>query len=325
MVRIDSGFAGSQHSNMASEKPVLLHRNNTTSIHQRRSKKSALEPSSSSVQVANMETRRPVSEQCSRPLRQQSTTSSENSTNRSKSRGHGSKPSSRRTSCTIVDPSRPARHYRVKSFQTPPTADIDDVLALHFRSCSIFSNPSYQTNSGLPSPTLSHGDAFGFPSNTSTTRFSTDTLRVVQESDAHNHHHRPITEPAPLHDDATTTAAAAKKTNTTMHWTSPCTRQREYQRIDKANSGLRGFLRRITPRCVSGPQEKFYTKTDEDAGSVRRYRISNDDEYDEDEGEETEYDLQAMKEKQHQGVRPRTSPVPRPGSRPGIRKRWTCF
>lgn len=318
MDRIDSGFAGFQHSNMASEKPVLLHRSNTTSIHQRRSKKSALEPSSSSVQVVNMETRRPVSEQRSRPLRQQSTTSSENSTNRSKSRGHGSKPSSRRTSCTIVDPSRPARHYRVKSFQTPPTADIDDVLALHFRSCSIFSNPSYQSHSGLPSPTLSHGDAFGFPSNTSTTRFSTDTLRVVQESDAH--HTRPATEPAPLHDDAT----AAKKTNTTMHWTSPCTRQREYQRIDKANSGLRGFLRRITPRCVSGPQEKFYSKTDEDGGSVRRYRISNE-EYEQDDGEEGEFDLQAVKEKQQQGARPRTSPVPRPGSRPGIRKRWTCF
>ncbi|EUC51201.1 hypothetical protein COCMIDRAFT_21194 [Bipolaris oryzae ATCC 44560] len=317
---------------MASEKPVLLHRSNTTSIHQRTSKKSALEPSSSSVQVANMETRRPVSEQRSRPLRQQSTTSSENSTNRSKSRGHGSKPSSRRTSCTIVDPSRPARHYRVKSFQTPPTADIDDVLALHFRSCSIFSNPSYQTNSGLPSPTLPHGDVFGFPSNPSTTRFSTDTLRVVQESDAHNHHHqRPTTEPSPLHDDATTTtttaAAAAKKTNTTMHWTSPCTRQREYQRIDKANSGLRGFLRRITPRCVSGPQEKFYTKADEDAGSVRRYRISNE-EYEEDDdddgdGEEGEFDLQAIKEKQH--GRPRTSPVPRSGERLGVRKRWMCF
>ncbi|EMD97262.1 hypothetical protein COCC4DRAFT_197787 [Bipolaris maydis ATCC 48331] len=320
MDRIDSGFAGSQHSNMASEKPVLLHRSNTTSIHQRKSKKSALESTSSSVQVANMETRRPVSEQRSRPLRQQSTTSSENSTNRSKSRGHGSKPSSRRTSCTIVDPSRPARHYRVKSFQTPPTADIDDVLALHFRSCSIFSNPSYQSHSGLPSPTLSHGDAFGFPSNTSTTRFSTDTLRVVQESDAH--HTRPTTEPTPLNDDAT--SAAAKKTNTTMHWTSPCTRQREYQRIDKANSGLRGFLRRITPRCVSGPQEKFYSKTDEDAGSVRRYRISND-EYEEDDGKEADFDLQAIKEKQHQGARPRTSPVPRPASRPGIRKRWTCF
>lgn len=75
---------------------------------------------------------------------------------------------------------------------------------------------------------------------------------------------------------------------------------------------------------MSGPQEKFYSKTDEDGGSVRRYRISNE-EYEQDDGEEGEFDLQAVKEKQQQGARPRTSPVPRPGSRPGIRKRWTCF
>ncbi|USP75135.1 hypothetical protein yc1106_02409 [Curvularia clavata] len=256
-----------------------------------------------------MDQRRPVSEQRSRPLRQQSTTSSENSTNRSKSRGHGSKPSSsRRTSCTIVDPSRPARHYRIKSFQGPPavvTQDVDDVLALHFRSCSMFSNPSYQSHSGLPSPALSSGDASGFPS--TTTRFSMDSLRVVQETDAHRQ-----SEDSMIHE----------KTNTTMHWTSPCTRKREYERIDKANSGLRGFLRRMTPRCVSGPQEKFYDKDQSDVGSVRRYRINDTDNDDEDDDE-----LANMKEKQKQqdARRPRTSPVPRPNSRPGIKKRWTCF
>jgi len=313
MNRIDSGFAGSHHSKMASEEPFAIHRSNTTSTRQRKSRMPAVE-SAFSTQIATMEHRRPVSEQRSRPLRQQSTTSSENSTNRSKSRGHGSKPSSRRTSCTIVDPSRPARHYRMKSFQTPPSAptqDIDDVLALHFRSCSIFTNPSYQSQSGLPSPTLSQGDAFGLPS--SATRFSTDSLRVVEETDA----------ALPPRQSEDTIAHADENTNnnnttTTMHWTSPCTRKREYERIDKANSGLRGFFRKVTPRCVSGPQEKFYEKDKSDAGSVRRYRM--DDVDDDDDGNEQ---LDRMNEKNN--GRPRTSPVPRPGSRPGVKKRWTCF
>jgi hypothetical protein len=286
MNRIDSGFVGSYLPKIPSEEPRI----NATTTRQRNSKKSSTESNSYS-QAINMESRRSVSEQRSRPFRQQSSTSSsENSTNRSRSRGH-SKPSSRRTSYTIVDPSTPARHYRMKSFQTPTATsqDIDDVLALHFRSCSIFTNPSYQSNSnsGLPSPTLSQNDAFGFPSES--TRFSTDSLRVVEET---------------RQSEDTIADVDLEKLNTTMHWTSPCTRRREYERIDKANSGVRGFFRRVTPRCVSGPQEKFYEKDESDAGSVRRYRL-DDIEVDE--------------------KRPRTSPAPKPQSRPAIKKRWTCF
>jgi hypothetical protein len=181
MNRIDS-VAGSYLPKASSKEPMP---NNTTTRHRKPHRNTG--ELITSIQPAKMEPRRPVSEQRSRPLRQQSTTSSsENSNGRSRSRGHGSKPSSRRTSCTIVDPSRPARHYRMKSFQTPATTtgqDVDDVLALHFRSCSIFTNPSYHSNPGLPSPTLSQGDAFGFPS--AATRFSSDSLRVVEEASMH--------------------------------------------------------------------------------------------------------------------------------------------
>lgn len=298
MNRTDS-VAGSYLPKIPSQEPLP----DPTTIRHRNKPHRSNAQSLSSTQAANMEPRRPVSEQRSRPFhRQQSTTSSsENSKSRSQSRGHGSKPSSRRTSCTIVDPSRPARHYRMKSHQTPPTAtsqDIDDVLALHFRSCSIFTNPSYHSNSGLPSPTLSQGgDAtFGFPS--AATRFSSDSLRVVEET--------------PMHRRQSEDTIAEEETNTTMHWTSPCTRKREYERIDKANSGLRGFFRKVTPRCVSGPQEKFYSDKDQsDAGSVRRYRMED-------------LDDDAHVDEKHD-ARPRTSPMPRPGSRPGIAKRWTCF
>jgi hypothetical protein len=289
MNRIDSGFVASYLPKIPSEEPL----SNTTTIRQRNSKKTTAEPTPS-FQATTMESRRPVSEQRSLPFRHQSSTSSSENSNRSKSRGH-SKPSSRRTSRTIVDPNRPVRHYRMKSHQTPPTVpsqDIDDVLALHFRSCSIFTNPSYQSNpnSGLPSPTMSQNDAFGFPS--AATRFSQDSLRVVEEVAMSRQSEETISDP--------------EKLNMTMHWTSPCTRRREYERIDKANSGMRGFFRRVTPRCVSGPQEKFFEKDDResDAGSVRRYRLDDID----------------TNEK-----RPRTSPAPKPQSRPGIKKRWTCF
>ncbi|EDU41507.1 hypothetical protein PtrSN002B_008750 [Pyrenophora tritici-repentis] len=300
MNRTDSGFAGSYVPKTASKGPLSIQGTDTTPTRQRKPRQIVAEPASSPQSAKMDPSQRPASEQRSRPLRQKSTTSSsENSTNRSKSRGHGSKPSSRRTSCTIVDPSRPARHYRMKSSQPPPTAtgqDIDDVLALHFRSCSIFTNPSYHSNSVLPSPTPSQGEAFGFPN--VGTRFSSDSLRVVQEM--------------PLPRESEDTVDELEKTNTTMQWNSPCTRRREYERIDKANSGLRGFFRRVTPRCVSSPQEKFYEKDQSDAGSVRRYRLDDLDEQ------------QPMNEKAG-APRPQTSPVPRPHSRPSIKKRWSCF
>ena len=126
MNRTDS-VAGSYLPKIPSQEPLP----DPTTIRHRNKPHRSNAQSFSSTQAANMEPRRPVSEQRSRPFhRQQSTTSSsENSKSRSQSRGHGSKPSSRRTSCTIVDPSRPARHYRMKSHQTPPTATSQDKVA----------------------------------------------------------------------------------------------------------------------------------------------------------------------------------------------------
>lgn len=62
--------------------------------------------------------------------------------------------------------------------------------------------------------------------------------------------------------------------DTTMHWMSPSTRKTQYDKIDRANSGLRGLLRKMMPRCVAGggPQS-FYEEEKSDVGSVRRYRM----------------------------------------------------
>ncbi|KAF3010674.1 hypothetical protein E8E13_005399 [Curvularia kusanoi] len=235
-----------------------------------------------------MPTSRPASEKRPRPANNRSASSSENSTTRSRSkgRGHDSKLSSRRTSCTIVDPSRPARHYRVKSTHTvsPTSQDVDDVLALHFRSCSLFSNPSYQANPALPSPTFSHHDNAGLPN--SVPRFSMDEMAMVEE-------HVPLQE---------TESTRVPVPATTTHWTSASTRKRDYERIDRQNTGLQGLFRRVAPRCVSGPQEKFYEKDQSDAGSVRRYRL------DVTESRITEEKADNAK-----------------AQRPKIKSRWTCF
>jgi hypothetical protein len=260
MKRIDSGFHETFLLEAPHHGPPIL-RSNTAPTSRRKSTKSAIDPVPS-ARPNKMDSQRPESEKRSRPSHQRSkTSSSETSTTRSKGRGYGSKPSSRRTSCTIVDPTR-SRHYRIQSSNTVPTAnsqDIDDVYALHHRSYSLFQNPSLHTKSGLPSPTLSLTDQSEFP--TVTSRFSMDQTHDVE-------HHT-------LARQSEDTVATVEQT--TMHWTSPCTRRREYKRIDRANTGVRGFLNKVMPRCVSGPPERFYEKDQSDTGSVRRYRIDHED------------------------------------------------
>ncbi|KAL5120879.1 hypothetical protein ACEQ8H_001066 [Pleosporales sp. CAS-2024a] len=239
-----------------------------------------------------MDLQRPESDTHSRPAHQRTKTSvSETSTTRSRGRGHGSKPSSRRTSCTFVDPGR-SRHHRIQSSNTVPTVtsqDIDDVYALHHRSYSLFQNPSLHSRSGLPSPTSPPADQYRFPSSGGRASIEEPFL-----SNAHK---------LLLH-QAEDTEIVTERPATTMHWTSPCTRRKEYDRIDRANSGVRGFLHKVVPRCVSGPQEKFYTKDQSDAGSVRRYRM--DDEASEEEKDLTRSHTLSMRKS-------------------STANKWTCF
>lgn len=62
-----------------------------------------------------------------------------------------------------------------------------------------------------------------------------------------------------------------------IDWTYPSTRQREYKKIDKSCRGLRGLWRRLTPRWCHGKRRHldFFREGDKrcDTGSVRRYRI----------------------------------------------------
>lgn len=303
MDRVDSGFVDFQLSE-CERGSSAVHRSNTGPTRQRRHKRN---PTTASLrsQTTDMTAFRLGSdkEKRSKPTRQRSiASSSENSNYRS--RGNGSKPSSRRTSVTIVDPSRPTRHYRIKSSQTVPTTnqDIDDVLALHFRSCSLFQNPSYQSHSALPSPTNSGYEAADTESawartsdpataNTTPQAPATDGIAVAGGSLSTRHSDESLT---------------VEKRDTTMDWMSPSTRRREYERIDKANSGFRGFIRKLIPRCVSGPPPpRFYEKDQSDVGSVRRYRMDDTSDHEHEPSEKD--DILALSSRGRKLDRPTTS------------------
>ncbi|KAH8808576.1 hypothetical protein F5884DRAFT_858106 [Xylogone sp. PMI_703] len=71
---------------------------------------------------------------------------------------------------------------------------------------------------------------------------------------------------------------------TVHYWTSDSTRRLEYEAIDAASRGVRGFIIRLIPDCFL-PEEKrrprFHEEGDDDdsdAGSVRRYRLALPDE-----------------------------------------------
>ncbi|KAI2787879.1 hypothetical protein POX_f08260 [Penicillium oxalicum] len=65
---------------------------------------------------------------------------------------------------------------------------------------------------------------------------------------------------------------------TVIEWTSPATRRAEYEKIDRASRGVRGFWRRVAPRwCQSRVSrtpffEEGKTKAERE-GSVRRFRM----------------------------------------------------
>ena len=67
-------------------------------------------------------------------------------------------------------------------------------------------------------------------------------------------------------------------------WTTSSTRRREYEEIDKARRGIRGLIRRVTPRfLLKNGRVGFHDGEDgegSDAGTVRRFRMDVEDDDD---------------------------------------------
>ena len=69
---------------------------------------------------------------------------------------------------------------------------------------------------------------------------------------------------------------------TIIDWKTPASRRREYEKIDRCSRGFRGLWRKVTPTWLrGGHQARFYEGKDDDAGSVRRYRLDLPEEADE--------------------------------------------
>ncbi|MCJ1383735.1 hypothetical protein MMC17_006849 [Xylographa soralifera] len=68
---------------------------------------------------------------------------------------------------------------------------------------------------------------------------------------------------------------------TIIDWTAPATRRREYEKIDRSSRGMRGLWRKVTPRwCRSSSRTSFFEGDEDDARSVRRYRLDISEEID---------------------------------------------
>lgn len=77
------------------------------------------------------------------------------------------------------------------------------------------------------------------------------------------------------------TASSVHVPATVMEWTSPSTRRREYEKIDRAGRGVRGLWRRVAPRWCQTEDTRtpFFEegKTTRE-GSIRRFRMDLPDE-----------------------------------------------
>lgn len=83
----------------------------------------------------------------------------------------------------------------------------------------------------------------------------------------------PANQPSPVYSPS---ASSLHIPTTVMEWTSPSTRRREYEKIDRASRGIRGLWRRVAPRWCQGRDSRtlfFEEGKYNREGSVRRFRM----------------------------------------------------
>ncbi|KAJ5542944.1 hypothetical protein N7535_005367 [Penicillium sp. DV-2018c] len=173
-----------------------------------------------------------------------------------------------RQSCRLFqgdDASRPATEiYPYPSLQATASSS--------YRS-SHGGRPSSDNRSSTPSsPVAPSHSSFRFDAETVpasaphwlTSRDRANTMpNATSTSNSGNHHHSPSS--SSMHIPAMV-----------MEWTSPDTRRREYEKIDRASSGVRGLWRRVAPRCFQTRDSRvpfFEEGKPQREGSVRRFRM----------------------------------------------------
>ncbi|KAK2743060.1 hypothetical protein FQN57_005016 [Myotisia sp. PD_48] len=192
---------------------------------------------------------------------------------------------------------------------TPSKRNGRDLVALHRESCRLFSSGgenAINTGPGAPKKQLQRSSTDTLPNSSfkpflkyRRSSISTDT-QSPSGSPLLNSSHVPLSpllsEGMPSHqleqkawdpvdqgsdqvDPSTNTPPRNKLPATVLDWTSPSTRKREYEKIDRANRGVRGAWRKFAPRwCQSKSQrmpffEECNPRNEKYEGSVRRFRM----------------------------------------------------
>ncbi|KAE8413189.1 hypothetical protein BDV36DRAFT_39303 [Aspergillus pseudocaelatus] len=215
--------------------------------------------------------------------------SSSRSTRHSAQTARQSSLHSHRRSATVTAPLTPS----VPSKDLEPKRE--DLLALHRESCRLFQDsertiPTQYERASLPptihdSPphTLRTSSETGSPpvSPVFPTRFPTVSEDLTRQDNQKGPmlHTSPVT--STTHDESY--IPPIQTSATVIDWTSPSTRRREYKKIDRASSGVRGFWRRVAPKwCQFGhDRTPFFEEKDGKGnyeGSVRRFRMDLPDE-----------------------------------------------
>ncbi|RAK81639.1 uncharacterized protein BO72DRAFT_482847 [Aspergillus fijiensis CBS 313.89] len=176
---------------------------------------------------------------------------------------------------------------------TDQTTRREDLLALHRESCRLFQQQQQQQKQQQSIPPLTpRNQRSPSTSSNATTTSNTNTNARGSGGGSGGGDHSPISIHEVLKtpvrastlpvwdytDEVTTTTTTPKTTVTVIDWTSPSTRRREYEKIDKASSGMRGFWRRVAPKwCQSRARRMpFFEEKDGKGnyeGSVRRFRM----------------------------------------------------
>ncbi|RHZ67728.1 uncharacterized protein CDV56_108849 [Aspergillus thermomutatus] len=169
-----------------------------------------------------------------------------------------------------------------------PVAKREDLLALHRESCRLFQADEIQPSclqerrsppASLPYMTsCAHRTSSEFSSPPASPIVYTRLSAAARENG-------PDSSQSPSHPtyvpttDSRADGPPKQVTATVIDWTSPSTRRREYEKIDRASTGVRGFWRRVAPRwCQFGDNRMPFFEEGKNGkgnyeGSVRRFRM----------------------------------------------------
>ncbi|KAL2808820.1 hypothetical protein BJX63DRAFT_407925 [Aspergillus granulosus] len=177
-----------------------------------------------------------------------------------------------------------SRHSHHRTVTTTSLTSVPDtpvrrenLLALHRESCRLFQDPNNKSSHRRsyspempPRPARTYSELSSPP--------VTPILERPQSTFSPSEPSSPKNSNIPVDHVKITTSIHPEPT--IIEWTSPSTRRREYEEIDRASSGVRGLWRRVAPRwCQFGNNSRvpFFEEGKNGKanyeGSVRRFRM----------------------------------------------------